>query len=316
MIKIDTQLVSDAIVACETGGPAKEESARLIEFMLEKLPELPEWEWKVVATETPFYIKLAPKFYCIGIGDCHFMDAIGMIHAEWKTKGAPKLTREGKPYKGQDEESWLDDISNDVQVAVYALAAQQGIFLENEEEISFGVDAPRVMVRACVKSSPPEVWPRNHEDGLHTFSQVALDSTKNALLVKCKQIRAARESKLIPWNLVGGQCENKYRTICEFREEICKKHLNPLSRWGHKTESLEEMVEGRRKWYERLKVDPNDPEVVMLSPSKYTDYTWCMERGRQLYEGTEGAERESSFEQGIGTGYHAGLAAIYKQWPK
>jgi len=315
-MNINRELVFNSLMSAEIGGPAREEGARLVEYVLEELPNLPESQWEVVAIETQFYIRLAPKWYCIGIGDCHFRDEHGLIHAEWKTKSAPKLTKAGEPYKGQDEDSWLDDISNDEQVAIYALAGREGFFVNPDgTETLFESKEPRVMVRACVKANPPQLWPHDYRKGLYSFPDAAMNATKNALLIKCQQIVAARRSGLLPWNLVGGHCENKYRRVCEFREEFCKVHLNPPSRWGHAIQRLEDMVAGRRKWYELLKVDPNDPEVVLLSPSKYEDYTWCMERGRQKYEvGTVENDVPPSFEQEIGSVYHIAMASIYSQW--
>lgn len=312
---IDQEQVLAALMEAEIGPAAREEASRLVEHVIERMPGLPESKWSVVSVETQFFIQLAPKWFCIGVGDAHFRDEHGLIHAEWKTKGAPKLTKAGEPYKGQDEDSWLDDISNDVQVAIYALAGHEGTFIDsNDSQVRFRSFEPRVMVRACVKSTPPQIWPHDYRKGLYTFPLQALNATRNALLVKCQQIDAARKSGLIPWTLIGEQCENKYRNVCEFREEVCKKHLNPPSlRWGNT--KLEDMVEGRRKWYETLKMDPNDPEVILLSPHKYTDYTRCMERGRMRYEvGTVDTELQQSFEQEVGTGYHAALASIYRQW--
>src|SRR5271169_3004660 len=122
----ETMTVSDGVLQAmlekEVSPLAREAAAGLVESWIDESVQFPEvvQNWRVAGIEQAFYVKLAPKSYAIGVMDALFDDG-GIVQAEWKTRRAPKITTSGKdagrPYKGDDEDGWLDEISNGAQLA-------------------------------------------------------------------------------------------------------------------------------------------------------------------------------------------------------
>ena len=320
-MNIDQQLVTDAIVGLDIGGPAKEEAARLIEGWLEHLDTFPETKWKCLFVETPFYIQLEPKTYVVGQMDAGFQDEQGVVLGEWKSRRAPKLKKDGTAWAGDDEDGWLADISNGPQLGVYALAGREGIFIHQDGHkftfrvpvpemapvIPFNMSEPRILVRAAVKSNPVVTWPGDYKKGLFTFPGPLLDSVRSALLSEAASIRARRQRGVVPFMLPGTHCTNMYHRLCE-HYKLCTERLTPpLEPKGwHPTDPGFEVA--RRL----LGLDFLDPELVVLSASSLESWYWCAEKGRIDYDGH--GPREESFELSVGTGLHKGLASIYSQW--
>lgn len=306
---IDTAPLLEAILATEASGLAKEESARLLEGFLEHESTLPERVegWKVVGAEIPFYVPLEEKSYVIGVADAIFDTPLGIVIGEWKSRRAPKLKKDGAAYAGDDEDGWLEDISGGAQLAFYALAAAQGSFLTEAHSL-FANREPRILVRAIVKSSPVQLWPRDWRKGMFQFFPAGIDAARNSLTVKCRQIRAARASGLVPWQIPGEQCTNQYRRVCGNRDGVCRNHIYPPQR----TTPNPDESETRKLITEVLQLDAMDPELVMLSASGFGAYTQCMELGRQRYEAEASGAPESSFELEIGSCLHVALASFYR----
>src|SRR5882672_9030760 len=169
---IDREKVIQALVDADISPEARLAAGGLVEMWLERLETFPEINWKVVLVETPFYIQLEEKTFIVGQMDAVFQDEKGYVQAEWKTRRAPKLKKDGTNYAGDDEGGWLSDISNGPQLGVYALAGREGVFLpfiNPHESLSLMIAQPRILVRAAVKSTPPTTWPSQYEKGLFTF---------------------------------------------------------------------------------------------------------------------------------------------------
>lgn len=309
MISLDA--IQEVLLGAKASPLATEEAARLVEGWLDASPLFPETllEWRLVGVEVPFYVQLEEKSFVIGVTDAIFQDADGPIFCEWKSRRAPKIRKDGKPYEGDDEDGWLEDISNGPQLALYALAATRGRFLLPLDRYGFFIPSPRILVRAVVKSSPVQLWPAmDWRKGMFVFHPAGVEAAWNAMTVKCRQIRSAREGGLIPWQLVGEQCENKYRRVCAFRDQFCRSHHHLPMREG----AASEPSETRDRVCKALSLDPSDPELVMLSASGLAAFTQCMELGRIRYEADLVDAGESSFALEVGGVMHQGIAAILK----
>ena len=305
---VDTNKVIDAIVASDSGPLAKQEAARLVETWIASMPKFGDSSWKSVGVEMPFYIRLAEKTVVVGMMDrLASSPEHGVVGGEWKSRRAPKIKKDGTPYMGDTEGDWLAEISEGAQLATYALAMREGAFLYKEEkEPAWAplIAEPILLVRACVKSTPAQIWPKNWEAGVFKFPKDVLDSVRSAYLVKAEQIRAARKSGLVPWQLTGYQCKS-YNRMCEFYGD-CKKRIYapPAPVAFHPTDPGFEAAK-------RLGLDATDPELVVLSQSGYAAVSQCTEKWRRVYDGH--APGETSFELEVGAALHAGLAAVYEQ---
>jgi hypothetical protein len=302
---VDQSKVLDAIVNCEVGAGAKQEAGRLIEAYLEKLDSFPDTRIRSLGVEVPWYILLAPQIIAVGVVD-RILDDDNMTVCEWKTRRAPKITKAGVPYKGDTEDDWLAEIGGGVQLAVYGLARREGHFLLSDNHPKLGQTGKyQVFVRACVKSEPPAFWPQDSSKGFFVFEDDKLDAVKNAMIIEALGIRAARKSGMVPWQIPGDQC-HRYGRDCEHLAGGCRKYdfpVPPKLDW-HPTDPGFAAARA-------LGLDPNDPELVVLSQSGYQTSTRCLEKFRREYGG-EG-QGEESFELEVGTAYHAAVAEINRQ---
>lgn len=306
-MNIDREKLTEAILAADVGGPAKEEGARLVEAWLEKLPELPEAGWKVQFVEAPFFIQLQPKTYIVGQLDACFHDGEHTVLGEWKSRRAPKLKKDGTNYAGDDEVGWLEEITNGLQLGVYALAGREGHFLTdiNPSTKAFTdpleLVEPHILVRAAVKSNPVVLW-----SGQFSFPGALLDTVKSALLSEAESIRARRKLGVVPYQIPGIHCTNMYHRKCEHYDTFCQKRLTPPAEpkdW-HPTDPGFAVPR-------LLGLDIQDRELVVLSASSLDDNYQCAERARINYEGH--AVREKDFNLDAGTVLHTGLKNIYQQ---
>jgi len=325
---IDRNKLTEAILAAEVGPGAREEGARLVEAWLEKLPEFPESQWKVQFVEAPFYIQLQPRTFILGQMDACFHDGERTVLGEWKSRRAPKLKKDGTSYLGDDEQGWLEEITNGPQLGVYALAGREGRFLQKlgpdgkvperfPLEQSFlgpgeffghhlGLEEPHIMVRAAVKSNPVEFW-----SGRFSFPGTLLDTVRAALISEAESIRARRKAGHVPYSVPGIHCQNMYRRTCEYLETVCKPRLTPPLTpigWHHPEDKA---PDPGYDVCELLGLDIQDPELVVLSQSALQSNYQCAERARIDYGGY--FAREVSFELEVGTALHTGLREIYRQ---
>lgn len=293
--------LADAVCASTKNVSARIEGMRLVDAYLKRLHQWGDSEWPTVAVEAPFYIQLEPKIFVVGVVDRITTEGF----CEWKTHRAPKIKKDGTPYKGDTEQDWLREIKSGPQVAVYGLAGRDGTFLTSSGTKEFR--ASRILVRAALKSTPASFWPAKWEDGILQFTPARLDATRNALLVRAHQIRAARASGVTPWGLPGFHCFS-YGRECFLIERCHKQEFVPIEPkgWSHVTD---ENPDPGYVVCKKMNLDPKDPELVVLSQSAYQSYSLCMEKGRVSYSGW--LPGETSLEMDTGTAYHAGLGCIY-----
>jgi len=300
--------VIQAIVNCPVGAVAKEEAARLCGAWIDKASTWPDTDLETVGVEVLWHIQLEPKTIIVGVIDKISRDKFGYLFSEWKTRRAPKIKKDGTPYLGDTEDDWLAEISQGVQLSTYALGAKKGKFLLDEEWKTLEqAGEPRILVRAAVKSTPPQIWPSNPAKGTFAFPNGVLQATESALLVMASSLRGAHKLNVTPWMMTGYQCK-AYNRVCEHYETRCKVHLHPPITpvsWQHKDAAS---PDPGYKVCELLGLDINDPELVVLSQSAYQTYSRCLEKGRIEYGGH--VLGEASYELEVGSCFHAGLAAF------
>lgn len=307
---INRDAIIDAIVESKVGASAKEAAGPYVEAWIDTYAEA-DSTLTVHAVEVPFYIQIEKKTFVVGQQDAIFSDEQGWLCGEWKTKRAPRNRRDGTPYVGESEDDWLEEISQGPQLKTYALAAKHGrFFIGNlNPRPQLASEHPRIMVRAVLKSNPADFWPADPARGIFAFSDLALRSCHDAYVAKATAIRAMRKLGKTPWQLIGPQCK-AYGRMCEHYDN-CKAHRYPDTTpraWFHPDDAAPD------PGYEvckLLKLDPSDPELVVLSQSAYQAFSRCAELGRTAYGGY--FAREASFELQVGTATHAGLAAFYQQ---
>lgn len=328
---IDQTQLTDAILAVPASPLAREEGARLAQYWLEHLEEFPESKWKVVAVEVPWYVQIKPKTYIVGQIDGVFDDGTGLVFAEWKSRRAPKIKKDGGNYAGDDEDGWLGEISNGPQLGVYALAGREGKFripadhseidaatwnaaegnFPSHEWRAFQIPEPRILVRAAIKSTPADHWPKQWEKGLFTFPGAILDTMRNALLSEAASIRARRKLWVVPWQVPGMHCTNMYRRVCEYYETVCSKRLTPPAEVVGFHHPSDASPDPGYVVCKLLGLDPKDPELVVLSQSALQVNYQCAEKARIDYGGY--FPKGEAFELEAGSVLHAACANIYEQ---
>lgn len=306
-MNIDRNKIIEALVKCDVGPVAKEAAGPLIDAWLERLPTFEDTAWPTLAVETGWYLRLDPKTLIVGQCDRLMRDPDGnLVLGEWKTRREVKITKAGVPYKGDTEQDWLEEIAGGPQLSVYALALRDGWFPGLGEDIwcKYSAIEPRVLVRAVTKNQPPLIWPTRQTDGIFTFPPAALDATRNALLVKAAQVRAARATGLVPYQLRGFHCRS-YGRVCGYYDDCTNNRFPPAGNvaW-HPTDPGFEVPR-------LLGLDATDPDLVILSQSSYQTLSTCAEKYRRSYGGH--GDNEESFELQVGTAFHAAIAALYVQ---
>lgn len=295
-------------------------------------------QFLTLATELPFFFFPDKFTVVVGAqdrlafdGDCVMRKEPGIIGCEWKsTKGKTRYW---------NEEKWLQSIEKGHQIAIYALAQHEGFFVvpddtvESERLQKYGnvvvpflgcpfvlwqpkVKNPFVMVRAITKENPPQIWPSEGQQGFE-FSQVQLKKTRDALIAKAAGIRAMRMSGAIPWQLRGIHCENRFsHTLCQYHDSYCAKNKpaapTPEGVWGVEVTDPARSAFPAAEAMLRVKLD--DPRVVILSASSYSEETDCNEKYRLI--GIETKENFYQDELNKGTGLHAALKVYYREMSK
>lgn len=290
----DTAKITQVILDCDAMPMAKELASPLVDAYLEQFDSFPDSQCETVYVEFPWQVWLDKNTVIVGVMDRIFRDERGLIGHEHKTKGEPRKKKDGTPWADNDELTWLSEISNGIQTGIYALALRN----------AFSETRPRILMRACIKAYRPEFWPTKYNLGVFEYSDEYLDSIANALLSKAAQIRAARKSGLVPWQLPGLHCTNKYRRVCEFALK-CYERQSPIGAPNYvfdPSDPANKALEG---------VDLTNPDLAILSSSQYQTASQCMEKYRIIAGGYY--PKDKTIELDTGTVYHAALAEIYRQ---
>lgn len=326
-------VVTKTITGLKLSATVQMESARLAEHWIAETSSF-DLQFETLAVEVPFFIFVDKFTVVIGVMDRLALENTeppAMFGCEWKTsKGTTKFWNEDK---------WLASITKGHQVGVYALAQREGYFLWQDPVTgepwpipAFGnaivadtnspqlwqpsVKSPRLMVRAITKEHPPKIWPSEGQAFLD-FSAARLQAVKNGLINKGAQIRASRATGLVPWQLPGLQCENRFsHETCQFFEGHCSQHPRLL-----KTGDLpligvtptDPGLAARGPAESLLRVPLNDERVVVISASSYDDASNCLEHYRMSSSGTEVVVNDYQDALDKGQGLHAALAAYLRE---
>lgn len=296
MISLDA--IQDAILAVEASPLAREIGAGLVEGYLAHYAERDAARYRVLESERVWSLWADDFTLLVGAKDAEFEDANGPLILELKSKKEGRRTKAGEWYKGEGPQDWLQTISTGHQTGVYALH-------ELEES---GAPSIRVMVRAAVKSTPPEYWPPKEEDGIFTFTREYCALLKNAFRVRAAEIRAARSLGIVPWDWTGYKCGRVFGEQCRFWED-CSRHIHPEGR----LQVFSSTDPGRAAIKDALAtkgMDEWEPRLVILSASAYGDYGICREYGRRIQDGHAG--NDESMALMIGSVFHAGCNAYHQ----
>lgn len=297
MFSPDNEKITEAIVNLEVSALAREAGANLVDSWIAHNTD--DQKLKIVGVECGWALQLAPETWAIGVMDLVAEDDNGIFGFEFKT------TKE--PSKWWNEEKWLSSITNGPQLGIYSCALAEATFYEKHEDgrvIVFkpSVSSPRIRVRAAVKTAVPRFWPSNAADGLVTFSEEAMQATKNAFIVKANAIRQARKSGLVPWQLPGPHCTT-FNRQCGYWDDCTEHRHQPLAI----TSGFDGSDPAATLALPHI---TRTPDTIVLSASAYSTYSECLEKGR-LDSMTE--NKEESLALDTGTTLHAGLACYHKQ---
>lgn len=301
-MNIDNDRVTAAVIGTGCGPVSMEEGARLAEAWIEDESNFAD---RILAVEAGFSVRLDELTWLIGVVDLICEDARGVYGREHKTtKEAGRSWNEGK---------WLDGIKSGHQIACYALALRAGEFYQkeilNEVQGLGSIYSPnavmpiRIRVRAAVKTAIPQFWPADEADGWQEFNEPALEAVRNAFIVKAEAIRAARRRGVIPWQLTGSHCF-AYGRFCDYHDS-CRAYTWPEVGTGFDSDDP-----AARAALPFLPEEAKHEDAVILSASAYSDWSRCMELGRQNAQGANG---EESMALQTGTVFHSAIACWYKQ---
>jgi len=299
-----TQSIIDAICACPVSVTAREEAARLAESYIARFSGDSK-RWQVLAVESPFYMWLDPFTLIVGVMDSIRRDQDGQVEGlELKTRRAPKIKKDGQPYKGDTEQDWLAEISNSPQLAIYAMAMRQGTFV-NLCPTPVETVACRIRVRCAVKSTPAAIWP-TQDDGLFQFSSPLMDKTQEALLSAAASIRAHRQRGTVPWQLQGHWCSQFGRDCVHL--PVCRERKNPTGA----PKTLHSATDpGSVAIAAAIGANPVNDSLVILSASSYGDWGTCSELYRLNSGGYFPAEESEAMD--IGKAFHVAVGAWHKE---
>lgn len=289
----DSQKLVEAALETECSPLAIEEGTGLAEAWIER-GTLAEAE--IVAVECGFVWWADEHTVIVGVQDLLTNEG-GVLGNEWKT------TKEAS--KWWNEDKWLEGISEGSQIAIYALALQNGTYYPKVgEPITPAVAQPRIRVKAISKSNPPVIWPRRDEEGIITFSPAKLEATRQALLSEAESIRARRRKVGLDgtWRIPGTWCVNQFRRTCEFHEDCVKQRpASPVTAFDKGDPAFKLAIPH---------IDRIDNDLVILSASSYAKSCECAEAYRR---GLAREEKESSMALDTGSVFHNVVACYYRQ---
>ncbi|HET7150903.1 MAG TPA: hypothetical protein VFI60_05795 [Candidatus Acidoferrum sp.] len=270
MLTIPQQVI-DAIIATKTSPLAKEQAAAIVEAWIARFEE-EDRKLKIVDVERPWYEWLNENTLAVGVNDLVLEDGFG----EWKTIRPPRKKRNGDYYDGEGPDNWAKKLAASIQVSIYARKDTCTNFL----------------VRAAVKSSPPDFWQYN----------IAVDAeqamwARHAFIVQADLIRAVRLHSY-PWRFKDGHKIYNRACLCAGEINVTQTHTGLISADDPGAEAVKAAIGDRLIW----------PGLVVLSASAYETSVQCLEAYRRTLLGA----KEDSEALDIGTACHAGWAEWYR----
>ena len=295
--RITLQIV-DAISALPVSTSAKEQGAVLVEGWMAQFEADEKWGApKICAVEQPWYTWLSKNTLAVGVRDLCFTpgDDKEPFFGEWKTHKEPQRRKDGSYYKGQGPDEWALTIGSSLQLAAYGIQSLR---------MNPTLSAVPFLVRAAVKSTPPEFWE----------AKVDIPALRIAMAVEhfkqvADQIRALRKYDP-PWNFSNNHKPFFRDCICSmpFTEPTGMEILSAVLKKG----KVGDTDPGQRAIEQALSENPerNTSDLVILTSSGCELFDQCPEAYRRsLYPG--GGEENENLA--IGTVLHTGLAEWYRQ---
>lgn len=267
-------VIADAIISCKVSGLIKEQAAELVEAWIKRF-ESTDRTHKIIAVESPWFEWLNKNTLSVGVKDLETESGLG----EWKTHKAPRVRKDGAFYEGEGPEAWAKQMAASVQLSLYARKDANTNFL----------------IRAAVKTVPPTFW-----EYQVTVTAESAQLARHCMVVEADMIRAARRHKA-PWRFPDNH--GRYGRQCP-----CGQDFQPPVETGG---LIQPDDPGAAAVEDALKEHPerNTPDLVVLSASAYSQSVDCMEAYRRVLFG----ERETSEALDLGTAFHAGIGAFYRQ---
>lgn len=267
--------IVDAITSCEVSASAKEQAGVLVQGWMEHFKDDVE-KLKIKAVEQPWYLWLDERTLACGVRDLVMDTVIG----EWKTRKEPRKTKAGVYYKYEGPEDWLSQISNGIQLAAYSMNTGGGRFL----------------VRAAVKSYPPEFWEAEVVIPAHRAEEA-----KQSFLLTADKIRASR--KYSSWRFPDGH--TIYGRLC-----VCSEPFDATARELSVGVGDTDPGQHAIDWALDEHPERDTPDLVILTASGHELFTQCPEAYRRSLYAGGGEENENL---AIGKAFHKGLACYYEQ---
>lgn len=306
--------ITQAIVSLPDIGPIeKQQGAALVDAYITRFADDPE-KFDILEVEVPWYVWLTPQTLVVGVIDqIRRSKETSIVEGlELKTRRAPKIKKDGQPYKGDTEADWKEELINSPQLNVYAMALMMGqqtdgayLFSQPYAEKEGYV---HLRIRAAIKSEPPMLWPTN-DDGLFTFSPEACERTVSILRAEADAVRTMRRSGVVPWQMQGSWCRQYGRDCDHFK--VCRERENPTGDGPAKhspsdpgSQAIEAALRANRVF--------DESELVIFSASSYSDWGTC----KELYRLNTGGyfPQQSTQAMQTGTVFHAGVAVWAKQF--
>jgi hypothetical protein len=242
---------------------------------------------RTLAVEVPFTLDLGDGYVLAGVVDRIAEDRDGVLLCEWKTTRPPS--------KNWNEQAWLESLGFGTQVSFYALAAHEAEFASVGR---LGIEQPRILVRAAVKSRPPAFWP-SERPLVYQFRRPALDAARSAARAMCASLEALI-GRPAPWQLPGPWCR-QYGYTCSYYAE-CTERIYPdadtTTLRPQATDpalvALSDVLSGAR---------------VVLTASAYESAARCRELFRRYQSPADGGSVSRALA--IGTVFHRLLAWHY-----
>lgn len=319
-MNLNTDAVIQAVVDSGVSPVAAEAGAGLVDaWISEKGGQ--DITRRVLAVELGFILWLDELTVAIGVQDAVFHDGEGHLGGEWKSAKEPRKDAKGRETAWWNENVWVRELGSGPQVGLYALALQRATYIEKAtgKQFQFNEPRPRILVRAAVKSNPVRFWPSDPTDPetpeIWSFDDKALESIANGIRSKAAQIRCARRSGLVPWQLPGDHCFS-FGNTCQFYNKYCSSRNHPETLEGNdkliaKFDENDPAAQAALPHVPREKLE--NPDLVIISASQYKTASSCAEKYR-IQNGTIIEDKkENTLATETGTAMHAGLAEFYRQ---
>lgn len=243
-------------------------------------------KFEILHVEPEMFLWLDPLTLLIGRVDLIAKDAMGNgFFGEWKTMNPRRA------------DEWRVGWRMSPQALTYGVLTSGGLVVGSEDAVLPKLS--RFHVRVAFKSTPP-----SYDWDWFVYDQPELDHWRSEVLEVAGDIRGRRlNNPAGPWMPNFTYCDRYGRRyLCPYFGNNCSKlAFNNTQGYLPKVSHLE---------FERASSFA-DNRVVVVDASRIETYLNCHERYRQEHEQRITVPPDEALE--IGSAFHAGLAAYYRQ---